>query len=116
MNTQEIPRSDWPQFFQDFTRQHEGWRCTIEVLGDALGAQFSASGLPLGGIDAEDTPTAQIVVVLGSDAKHIIAQPEHVWRLEVDGDDEVLEIEGPDVKTLLRFQKDGAEAPSRVMS
>jgi hypothetical protein len=113
MNTQEIPRTDWPQFFQDFTRRHEGWRCTIEVLGDALGAQFQASGLPLGGINSDDSG---IVVQLAGEAEHRIPAPEHVWRLEVDGDDEVLEIEGPSIRTLLRFQKDSVDAPSRVMS
>jgi len=39
MPTLEIPRQEWPNFFQRFTTNHGGWRCSIEILGKEPGAE-----------------------------------------------------------------------------
>ena len=109
MNTQEIPRPEWPQFFKQFSALHGGWRCTIEILGASLGAQLQSSGLELTGIDAELTKEPHITIALGEEPDahltHVIDSPEHVWLMQADGgEDEVIEIEGGEVRTLLRFQ------------
>src|SRR5207302_3882777 len=50
MRTQEIPRQEWKSFFDSFSRQHEGWLATLEVLGSDVGAQEEAHELPLEGV------------------------------------------------------------------
>src|SRR5438094_9604006 len=50
MPTQEIPRNQWSEFLNRFSRQHEGWLVTLEVFSPDIGAQEEAHGLPLEGI------------------------------------------------------------------
>lgn len=38
MPTQEIPRQEWNNFFDSFSRQHEGWLATLEIFGPEIGA------------------------------------------------------------------------------
>ncbi len=54
MPTHEIPRSQWREFFDSFSRDHEGWTTSIEVTGtDVPGDQIEADELPLEGISAD---------------------------------------------------------------
>ena len=111
-STREIPIKEWRQFFRNFNAVHGGWTCTIEVLGDALGAQLQSSCLPLTGIDADDTAEPHISVALGEKPEahltHVIDAPEHVRLMQADSGDEVIEIVGGDLRTLLRFQSGNA--------
>ena len=50
MSTREIPREEWPEFLKSFSRVHEGWLSTVEVLDDQIGSQVEARDLPLQGI------------------------------------------------------------------
>ncbi len=50
MQTQKIPQSEWRTFFDTFSRQHEGWLATLEILGLDVGAQEEAHELPLAGV------------------------------------------------------------------
>ena len=108
----EIPRHEWVEFFDSFSRQHEGWLVTVEVLGAEIGAQVEAQELPLHGITAElkggDEDT--ISVILGGEptghVTHSVTGPKHV-RIEQteDGADMTLQIESGDgVTTLVRFR------------
>lgn len=111
MQTREIPRDEWAAFFDSFSRQHEGWLATVEVLGKEIGAQVEARELALRGITAElkgDEDT--ISIILGETPEdhitHIITGPSHV-RLEQteSGAHEALQIESASgVTTLLRFR------------
>jgi len=61
MKTKEIPRNEWQEFFDIFSRQHEGWLVTLEIFGSEIGAQVEERGLAFEGIvdegdDAPDTP------------------------------------------------------------
>jgi Family of unknown function (DUF5335) len=104
MATQEIPREQWSNFFDAFSRQHEGWLATLEVFKSNLGAQSEASELPLEGVSIS-SPDA-ISVSFGEDVTHTIDQPEHVWvETTIEGVNAALEIESKDqTKTLLRFR------------
>ena len=53
MLAREIPREQWNKFFDDFSKQHEGWVVTLEVLDPDIGDQDQAEGLPLSGISAD---------------------------------------------------------------
>ena len=108
----EIPRNEWIEFLDSFSRQHEGWLATVEVLGYEIGAQVEAQELPLQGITAElkeGREDAISIILVGRSQErvtHNITGPSHV-RLEQaeDGADMTLQIEsGGGVTTLVRFR------------
>jgi len=39
MPTKEIPREEWNNFFDVFSRQHKDWLATLEVFSTDVGAQ-----------------------------------------------------------------------------
>jgi hypothetical protein len=111
MPTQEIPRDEWTTFLDTFSRQHEGWLSTLEILGTDIGAQQEVLNLPLEGISVsrENVPET-IAISLGNDAEdhvtHTVTKPTRIWLEQTsEGANAALEIESEDeVKTLLRFR------------
>lgn len=112
MPTQEIPRDQWTTFLNTFSRQHEGWLATLEVLATDIGAQQEARDLPLEGITAtsKDSAPETIGISLGKTPEdhvtHTISEPTRLWLEQTSlGANVALEIESADeVKTLLRFR------------
>ena len=112
MQTQEIPPQEWNSFFDSFSRQHEGWLATLEVLGSDLGAQEEAHDLPFEGVSvaSEADKSKSIAINMGKTPEdhinHTITKPQHVWLEKTDdGADAALEIESVDeARTLLRFR------------
>jgi hypothetical protein len=112
MPTQEIPRDEWPSFFDRFTQQHEGWLASLEVFAPEIGAQQEARDLPLEGISttAKGSQSQTIAISLGKSAEdhitHTIAEPTRLWLEQTSQlANAALEIESADeVKTLLRFR------------
>ena len=112
MQTQEIPHQEWKSFFDSFSRQHEGWLATLEVLGSDVGAQEEAHELPLEGVSvaSNTNQTETIAISMGTTLEdhisHTIVKPTHVWLEQTDrGADAALEIESAGhAKTLLRFR------------
>jgi uncharacterized protein DUF5335 len=112
MRTQEIPREQWNRFFDSFSRRHEGWLATLEVLDTNIGAQPEAIDLSFEGISisSEDGEAELIVISLtkspAEHVTHMIDHPMRVWLQQTDqGADASLEIEAEDAaKTLLRFR------------
>lgn len=112
MTTQEIPRAEWNKFFNTFSRQHEGWLATLEVLGRDVGAQEEAHQLPLAGVSlcSGEGKTETISIDLGKRPdEHVsraISDPSRIWLEKTDaGANAALEIEAVDgTKTLLRFR------------
>jgi len=112
MATREIPRENWNSFFDTFSRQHEGWLATLEVLGRDLGAQEEAHELPLEGVSiSSGTNEAETIAIsIGKTPEnhisHTVLKPTHVWIEQTqDGAEAALEIESEDdSKTLLRFR------------
>lgn len=111
MSTREVTRNEWTKFFDVFSKQHEGWIASLEILGDQIGAQAEAVELPFEGISvsSEDEPQS-LVINLGRTAEdhvsHTIERPRHVWlRQTEEGANDALEIvEEGNQKTLLRFR------------
>ena len=111
MTTQAIPRNEWKTFLDTFSRQHEGWLATVEVLGPDIGAQEEVHNLPLEGISAsaKDDEPETIAISLGKTSEdhvtHTVTEPTRVWLEQTEqGANAALEIESADnVKTLLRF-------------
>lgn len=111
MPTQEIPPHDWPGFFDQFSRQHQGWRVTVEVLSSDIGAQLEARDSPLVGISADlkDQERSIAIIVGESGARHlthIVSDPKYVRLKQTnEGADEALAMESSDgVTTLLHFR------------
>lgn len=112
MITREILRKEWPEFFDSFSHQHEGWLVTLEILGAEVGAQVEEHELTLEGIVAEwdEIHGDEIVIMTGrkrdAHITHNISHPTHV-RLEQteEGAAVALAIESEDgVTALLRFR------------
>ena len=110
MSTREVTRNEWTNFFDVFSKQHEGWIASLEVLGDEVGAQTEAVELPFEGISvAEDEPQSLIINLRGTADDHVshtIERPQHIWfRKTEEGANDSLEIvEEGNQKTLLRFR------------
>ena len=111
MATKEIPSQQWESFFDMFSRQHEGWRVTVEVLSDEIGAELEARDMPLEGItaDVKDKNRAISIILREKGAAHlthIVSDPKYVRLKQTrDGADEALAIESVDrVTTLVHFR------------
>ncbi|HKO41819.1 MAG TPA: DUF5335 family protein [Pyrinomonadaceae bacterium] len=112
MKTRTIPRSDWPQFFDSFSRQHEGWLATLEIFATEIGAQVEEHEMAFEGIVDEwnEALGNQIIIMMGAKRDdhitHTVAHPTNVSLEQTDeGADVALAItsEGGAV-TLLRFR------------
>ena len=109
--TVEIPADQWTRFFDDFSKAHDGWIVTVEVVGRRIGDQEAASGLPLVGLGA-DTKDGErrVEVMVGrhpeSHATRIIEKPRRVQLEQSDlpGHDAIA-IEADDgTTTIVTFQ------------
>lgn len=110
-STQQIPRKEWSAFFDSFSRKHEGWLVSMELMSPELGDAVEVRDRPLAGITAELRRGGRdsIVLIFGratTELTHTIAKPTRVWlKQAADGADEALEIEASDAPTtLLRFR------------
>jgi hypothetical protein len=111
MQTKEIPKDEWPKFLDNFSRTHEGWLVTLEIVGTELGAQVQERELALQGIvdDWDEIHGDQIVIMFGEKADdhitHRIENPTQVSLEQTDGGADVaLAIKSADgVMALLRF-------------
>lgn len=112
MKTQEIPKTEWPEFFDSFTRKHQGWLVNLEIFGTEIGAQVEERQLALEGITAESDGMERNTIIITMGAKpndhitHSISQPTGVSIEQTDeGADMALAIKGEDGTTaLLRFR------------
>jgi len=122
MHTRDIPREQWIRFFDDFSKNHEGWIVTLEVVGSDIGDQDEADGLPLVGISADvKARENRIDIIVGgkpdADVTRFIERPIHIWVKEprIPGDD-AIEIESEDgIKTLLNFHHVRPEETERQL-
>jgi len=122
MQTRDIPREQWIRFFDDFSKNHEGWIVTMEVLGADIGDQEEANNLPLVGISADvKARENRVEIIIGGrpdvDVTRFIERPKHVWVKEprLPGD-EAMEIESEDgIKTILNFHRIRPEETERQL-
>jgi hypothetical protein len=110
--TIEIPKSEWLNFCDLFSRQHEGRLATMEIAGADLGDQLEAEQYSFNGIsyDPKGTSRDSIDIELGADpdrhVNHAVSRPRRVMLLLTEeGAHEGLDIESEDgTKTIVRFQ------------
>ena len=117
MNTDEIRPPQWREFFDTFSRAHEGWLVTLEVLGP-MGAQEEAHELPLVGITADEpSHGGAIWMTVGEGDQTLTHSVDAPTRVQVErteeGAEAAVQIESKSgEKTLLRFRS--AVAPEMV--
>ncbi len=112
MPAREIPRDQWTAFFDSYSRRHDGWLSTVEVLRAGSAASVEVVDKPLVGIAAEqaDGREAAISILLGGRSDdhiaHIVQAPVCVRVAETpEGADEGLDIETASGSTTrLRFR------------
>ena len=111
MKTKEIPKDEWPNFFDAFSRQHEGWLVTIEMFGTEFGAQVQEHELAFEGIvdEWDEIRGDQIVIMVGEKPddhiSHSIRNPTQVRVEQKEGVNAVLAIKSADgVVALMRFR------------
>jgi hypothetical protein len=112
MPVREIPRDEWPDFFDAFSRRHEGWLATVEVSGRSLGAREQVRELPLVGVTAEleGAEGDTVSIILGEPEEdrvtHTVTRPARVRVEQTEGGaDAALQVEsGGGETTLLRFR------------
>ncbi|MCX6619466.1 MAG: DUF5335 family protein, partial [Acidobacteria bacterium] len=56
MAYQEIPREQWKDFCDEFSKQHEGWLVSVEVVDETVGPDHEviASELALWGVTVDE--------------------------------------------------------------
>jgi hypothetical protein len=112
MRTQEIPKNEWIEFFDNFSRRHEGWLVSLEVFGPEIGAQVEERELALEGITHEWAETEGKTITIMTGVKpddhitHSVTSPTSVSLEQTDeGADAALAIKSGDgLTTLLRFR------------
>jgi hypothetical protein len=113
MKTKRIPRSEWPDFCDNFSRRHEGWLATLEVFASDIGAQVEGRELPFEGIVAEwdEVDGNQLIIMIGGKPDdhitHTVARPTNLSLEQTD--------EGADVALSIMSQA-GAVALLRFRS
>jgi hypothetical protein len=84
--TKQIPRSEWKNTFDRFTREHladdRPETVTIEVVSPTLGDQFAAQAVRLEGLVYE--PKSQVLEVVLEDMDHLVFQPTEIWAIKDD--------------------------------
>jgi hypothetical protein len=86
-NRTELPRDQWPDFFNDLSRDFAGWDVTLEVLGQDGSEDLhavEAERLPLAYMEYDHKDDVVIIAVGGQDARfpvlrHLIDKPQQVY-------------------------------------
>src|SRR5258705_12490137 len=111
MLAREIPRDEWVKFFDTFSKQHERWIVTVELIGAQLGDQEQTTRLPLIGISADTKGRQKRIDIIVGDrpdghVTRIINMPKRVWLKEPEEPaHEAIQVESEEdgVTTLLHF-------------
>src|ERR1041385_553640 len=88
MKTKEIPKNEWPEFFDSFSRKYEGWLVNVEILGPEIGAQVEMQETALEGITDEwdEVEGNTIMIMTGAQPAghmtHSIRSEEHTSELQ----------------------------------
>ena len=110
LTTRELPRGEWTQFFNDFSRDLDSPLVTVEVAGREIGAQVEAERLRLTGITYDHKDD---ILVVGLDAKggvteeleHIVYQPQKIYLASDEAGPSAFDVEDAEGhQTLVRLE------------
>ena len=122
MKTREIAKNEWREFFDRFSRQHQGSLVTLEILGAEIGAQIEERELSFEGIvdESDDIHGSRIMIMTGAKPDghitHSISEPMQVSLEQTDdGADVALAIKSADGTTaLLRFKQSSLSSDTQA--
>ena len=92
MTSRSVPRVEWFQFFDEFTRRHRNAPATVMVFGEGRGIRSETRTLPLNGIMTDRSAKTLSIGLGGPDsdsADHDVEHPVRVWIEMMDGGEEV---------------------------
>jgi hypothetical protein len=107
MKTREIPRVEWPRFFDNMSRRQEGWEVGLEVFSPEIGDQIEGHHMFLAGMTAEVTERGDKIAIMmagtpNNHVTHMVSTPISVRLQQTDlGIDSALMIEAGDGTTSL---------------
>jgi hypothetical protein len=109
MHTTEIRRSQWISRLNEFSRAHEGWPVSLDILSESIGVQPEFHLFSLAGVSADSSGgTISITAIMpkGGFFTHTVHSPLHIFIAETDaGAEAALEIESADgTKAILQFR------------
>lgn len=84
MQTIEIPRDQWVRALDQFSREHQGWLITMELVGMDVGDQIPVTNLPLVGVAADVKDGENRIAIMAGDrpdahVTHFVESPKRVW-------------------------------------
>ena len=97
MPTRDVPREQWPDFLEDFSRRHRAWLATVDQSADDL-ARAGTATAPLGAVTArrQGRAVSAIEIAFAGDG-HAPLRVENPTAIRVrqtgDGAESGLEIE-----------------------
>jgi hypothetical protein len=111
MQTKEIPREQWMSFLDGFSRRHDHWSVSVDVITPELGPQTEINHVPLVGISADQKDGENsIAIMAGRDVAtrttHLVEGANRIWLEQSDdGEEQSIQIESETgMKTLVRFR------------
>ncbi len=83
MHTIEIPRDQWRQALDQFSKEHQGWIVTVEEVGMDIGDQIPITNLPLVGVSADVKDGENRIAIMAGDrpgahVTHFVESPTRV--------------------------------------
>lgn len=110
MKRREIAREEWPEFFDSFNGQHEGWMVGVDRFDEFLDETIETRHLDgaLRGVQSEDGEVA--LAVDDRSSGHLETEKIHdpqriVLEQSEDEIDTALEIDGTQSCIILRFRE-----------
>jgi hypothetical protein len=118
MTSYEIPRERWADYFNGLSDQYQGWATTVQVLGQEIGDQRAADGLPLQGLSFErfGSRAGDLLIEMGDAGTpyetHRIDQPRRVRVANIaPGAETAIELQSADGLTTIVYLRPNPELP-----
>jgi len=123
MSTVEIPRDQWSQALDEFSKEHRGWLVTIEVVGSDVGDQVALTDLPLVGVSADVKDGENRIAIMAGDepeahATHFVESPQRIWIEKSDDPrhDAIAVEDRERHKVIVRFADGDPDEADRLLS
>ncbi len=93
----QVPREEWPDFFDRFVHDSEGRLVDLETFGSSIGDELLAESVPLLSINYDPREKGDVVRISAGhtevEYEHRVPSPKEVWVEEdSDGRGQAMEI------------------------
>jgi hypothetical protein len=86
--TRDIPRDQWREELDTFSRQHEGWIVSVEITDPDGQCRTEARDLPLQGVSTDSPRSDGVAIIVGQSpddhVTHEVSQPVAIAIDETD--------------------------------